>query len=132
MRKVMAVGVVALLGLFGFYYMKNQGGGTAEEKAKSALQQVADKVRDTGLASLVKTKLVANFGEKARFLHVFYDEGTVVVYGLYPATLTSDEIYGIASKVRGVETCQVIVSPLPEVAAPAPTPAPADPPATTP
>lgn len=125
MRKVMAVAVVGLLGLFGFYYAKNTSGGTAEDKAKSALQQVADTMRDTGLATLVKSKLVANFGERARFLHTFYDEGTIVVYGLYPDGLTSDDIYGIASKVRGVETCQVIVSPLPAVAVPDPDPAPA-------
>ena len=118
MRKVMSILVIGLLGLFGFYYMKNTGDGTAEEKAKSAFGQVVDKVRDTGVASLVKTKLVANHGtEKTRFLHAFYDDGQILVYGLVPESLTGDQIFEIASKVKGVQGTQVIVSPLPDFAA---------------
>jgi len=113
-RSGAAVAAIALVGLFGYYFVTDTGKQSKVERAKSAAAQVGDTVRDKGVASLVDVRLKAKFGlDATRFLHSYYDNGRVVVYGLVPDGIDLARIHEEALKVTGVREADVFVSPRP-------------------
>lgn len=113
-RSLIGVGVIVLGGLFAYYYLTDSSGKSGAEKARSAVERVGDNVVDRGAASAVRAKLAADFGvDAARFLHVYYDEGTAVVYGLAPQSVTAEAIRAKVAAVPGVKTTVVRVLPRP-------------------
>lgn len=113
-RSAVVLAAVCLLGLFGYFYMNDSSGRTNKQKAKDAVVHVGDTVRDQGVASLVSVRLTSKFGlEATRFLHTYYDDGHVLVYGLLPQTVSADAVRDEAGKVVGVKQVDVVVSPPP-------------------
>ena len=105
---------IGLLGLFGYYFLADHTPQTNLEKAKGAAIQVGDTVRDKGVASLVDVRLKSRFGmEATRFLHVYYDAGRIVVYGMAPADMDPAALSAEAASAPGVDEVEVFVTPRP-------------------
>jgi hypothetical protein len=114
-----AVVAVGLLALFGYFYAANRGEVSRAEKAKQAAADVGDAVRDKGVAGLVDVRLKTKFGlDATRFLHAYYDEGHVVLYGLLPAGVDQQLLVDEAAKVPGVSTVELLIQPRPDYIAP--------------
>lgn len=114
-RSLGSVAAVALIGLFGYYFFTDHSDRDNMAKAKEATRNAMDAVRDKGAASLVSVRLTATFGlDATRFLHVHYDNGHAVVYGLAPESLSSEAVVDLAKKVAGVTSAEAILEPLPE------------------
>jgi hypothetical protein len=110
-----AVGVLALTGLFVYFYTANPADVSRSDKAKQAAIGVGDAVRDKGVAGLVDVRLKTKFGlEATRFLHTHYDEGKVIVYGLAPSDADLQGLHDEAAKVPGVIAVEVLVQPRPD------------------
>jgi osmotically-inducible protein OsmY len=124
MKSIVVVVCLGLAGLFGYYYLQDSSGRAVGDKAADAMRSVGDKVRDEGVAGMVKVRLASKFGlDATRFVHVHFDEGEVLVYGLTPAAITADQLQGEAQQVPGVTSVQVLISTRPaefDAAAPAP------------
>jgi hypothetical protein len=113
-RSLIGVSVVVLGGLFAYYYFTDSSGKSGAEKAKAAAERVGDNVVDHTVAGAVRAKLASDFGvEAARFLHVYFDEGTIVVYGLAPQAVSPESIRSKVAAVPGVKTTVVRVLPRP-------------------
>jgi osmotically-inducible protein OsmY len=109
-----AMVLVGGLVLFGYFYATSRTELSRTEKAKQAAKDVGDAVRDKGIASLVQGRLLTKFGlDATRFLHAYYDEGRVVVYGLVPAELDQQALIDEAAQVPGVSQVQLLVHPRP-------------------
>jgi hypothetical protein len=107
----MALSAVCLLGLFGYFFLSNNSAQSNKEKAKSAAVQLGDTVRDQGVAGLVGVRLKSKFGlEATRFLHTYFDEGRVLVYGLLPESVSAESVREQAAKVVGVTEVEVLVA----------------------
>ena len=131
-----AVGVVALAGLFVYFYAANPRDVSRSDKAKQAAMDVGDAVRDKGVAGLVDMRLKTKFGlEATRFLHTYFNEGNVVVYGLVPTEVDVQVLHAEAAKVPGVAAVELLVQTRPDYIAALPSitgHAPESPPATEP
>jgi len=109
-RSGVAMVAVGLLGLFGFYFLTDSSQRSPADKAKDAAIQVGDIVRDKGVAGLVQVRLVSRFGvEATRFLHAYYDEGRLVLYGMVPESLDLEALRSEAAKVSGVAEVEMLV-----------------------
>lgn len=127
-RSGIAVVGLGLIGLFGYYYFTDPSQRDSGEKAKSAAISVGDTVRDKGVASLVELRLKSKFGlEATRFVHAFYDNGRVLIYGVIPPQLTPETLVSEAQQVPGVREAEAVLGATPAFAIPAPSPAPAEP-----
>ena len=114
-----AVITVGLLVLFGYFYAANRTGVSRTEKAKQAATDVGDTVRDKGVAGLVDMRLKTKLGfDATRFLHAYYDEGHVVLYGLVPADVDQQLLIDEAGKVPGVDSVELLAQPRPAHIAP--------------
>jgi hypothetical protein len=114
LRAVIAVVVLALLGLFGYFYVTDHSGKPSAERAKGAAAQVGGVMVDQGIAELVRVRLVAKYGfDATRFLHVWHDNGHVLVYGLAPADVKADEVRDDVGRMPGVSAADVSLQPLP-------------------
>lgn len=110
LKSAIAATAVGLVVLFGFFYASNRANVSRTEKAKQAATEVGDVVRDKGVATLVSARLAKTFGlEATRFLHVYYDEGQVLLYGLVPAGVDQEQLASEAIKVPGVTDAEVLV-----------------------
>ena len=108
-RSVIAVVLVILLALFGYFLLTDRTGRTSSEKAKDAAVRVGDTVVDQSVAAAVRVALLGEFKHDARFLHVYHTDGNVLIYGLLPDTLRLDDVTAVARKVPGVEQVEVLV-----------------------
>jgi hypothetical protein len=116
-----AVATLALAGLFVYFYTANRADVSRSDKAKQAVIEVGDAVRDKGLAELVDVRLKTKFGlDATRFLHTYYDEGRVVVYGMAPVGIDLQALHDEAAKVPGIVTAEVLVQTRPDYIAPLP------------
>ena len=114
-----AVATLGLLVLFGYFYAANRGEASRAEKAKQAVADVGDAVRDKGVAGLVLVRLKTKLGlDATRFLHAHYNEGHVVLYGLLPAGVDQQLLADEAAKVPGVSTVELLIQPRPDYIAP--------------
>lgn len=128
----LAIAVVGGLVLFGYFYAANRGQISRTEKAKQAALDVGDAVRDKGVAGLVDVRLKAKFGlDATRFLHAYYDDGRVLLYGLVPAEVDQQALIDEATRVPGVSVVGLLVqirpdyiAPLKPITSPEPAPAP--------
>lgn len=110
-----AVGVVALAGLFVYFYAANSAEVSRSDKAKQAAIDVVDAARDKGVAGLVDMRLKTKFGlDATRFVHTYFDEGNVVVYGLVPADVDVQVLHDEAAKVPGVTAVELLIQPRPD------------------
>ena len=113
-RTCLVVFVLGLLGLFGYFIVTAPGDQSGAERAKGAALQVGDVVVDQGVAGLVHARLTASLGlETARFLHVHADDGRVLIYGLLPPSVSSEDLAERARSVPGVKRVDVQVLPRP-------------------
>ncbi len=113
--------VLVLLGLagFGYFYLTSDGAGSRTDRAKTAARNLGDAVRDKGVAELVEVRLKTKFGiDATRFVHAFFDEGHVVVYGMVPAGIDPGALQSEAAKVPGVSDALVLVQPRPDFIVP--------------
>jgi len=114
-----AIAVLGGLVLFGYFYTTSRKELSRTERATQAAKDVGDAVRDKGVASLVEGRLLTKFGlDATRFLHAYYDEGRVVLYGLVPANLDQQRLVDEAAKVPGVSTVELLVQLRPDSIAP--------------
>jgi osmotically-inducible protein OsmY len=105
-----AIAVVGGLVLFGYFYTTGRKDVPRTERATQAAKDVGDAVRDKGVAGLVQGRLLTKFGlDATRFLHAYYDEGHVVLYGLVPAAVDQQALKDEAAKVPGVSTVELLV-----------------------
>ena len=110
-RSVMLVAALGFAGLFGYYFLADNTGRPVGDKAADAVRHVGDKVRDEGVAGMIKVRLTSRFGMDAtRFVHVHFDEGKVLVYGLAPAAITAEQLQSEAAQVPGVSSVEVLIS----------------------
>jgi len=106
--------VVVLAGLFAFHYVTAPGAASQAEKAKSAAREVGDVMVDSGLGAVVQTRLTTTLGlDATRFLHVHYNSGDVVIYGLLPAGVPSEQVAAEVSQIPGVQSVEVLCLPCP-------------------
>jgi|GEM_PF-2605251 len=116
-----AVTTLAAAGLFVFFFASNSDDVGNADKAKQAALDVGDAVRDKGVAGLVDLRLKTKFGfEATRFLHAYFDQGAVVVYGMAPESLDSEAIRAEAAKTPGVDAAEVLIHPRPASITPLP------------
>ncbi len=104
--------VLLLLGLGGFayFYFSADVSGSRSDRAKAAAKSLGDAVRDKGVAELVEVRLKTKFGiDATRFVHAFFDDGHVVVYGMVPDGLDTGALQAEAAKVPGVSDATVLV-----------------------
>lgn len=120
-RSGMVVAGLGLLGLFGYYFFSDPSQRDNGAKAKDAALHVGDTVRDKGVASLVDLRFKAKYGFDATcFLHTYYDDGRVLIYGLIPPQITADALVSEAKEVPGVREAEAVVNPTPVFALPVP------------
>lgn len=108
-RSGIAVVLVVLLALFGYFLLTDTSKRTRGEKAKDAAVRVGDTVVDQSVAAGVRVALLGEFKHDARFLHVYHADGNVLVYGLLPATLSVEDVTAVVRKVPGVKQVEVLV-----------------------
>lgn len=114
-KAVVATTLLTGVGLFGYFYFTDRSDASAAEKARRAAGHVGNVVVDQGIAAGVSALLKANLGTgQARFLHVFNDDGRVVVYGMADAGLSDEAIAEIAAKFPGVKKVDVRLVQLPD------------------
>jgi osmotically-inducible protein OsmY len=115
----LAVFVLGALALGGYFYLADTSERSRSEKAKQAALDVGDAVRDKGVAGMVDARLKLKFGlDATRFLHAYYDEGRVVLYGLVPEGTDEQALVNEAAQVPGVKTVEPLVETRPEYIAP--------------
>ena len=114
-----AIAVVGLAGLFAYFYASNPSDVSRSDKAKQAAWDVGDAVRDKGVAGLVDVRLKSKFGlDATRFLHSYYDDGRVIVYGLVPPDTDLELLQDEAAKVPGVSGVELLVQTRPDYITP--------------
>lgn len=105
---------VALAGLFVYFYAAQPAEISSSDKAKQAAREVGDAFRDTGVAGLVDVRLKTKFGiDATRFLHTYYDNGHIILYGLVPGSIDQQTLHDEAAKVPGVIDVQLLLQPRP-------------------
>ncbi len=118
-KSAIAVAAVALAGLFVYFYAANSAEVSRSDKAKQAAIEVGDAVRDKGVAGLVDMRLKTKFGlDATRFLHAYYDQGNVVLYGLAPADVDLQRLHDEAAKVPGVAAVELLIHTRPDYITP--------------
>lgn len=117
----LAVTVLALAGLFVYFYTSRSDEVGRCDRAKQAALDVGDAVRDKGVAGLVDMRLKTKFGlDATRFVHTHYNDGNVLVYGLVPADVDPQLLHDEAAQVPGVATVELLVQPRPDYITPLP------------
>ena len=120
-RSAVVTVVLAGAGLFGYYFMTDRSERPAGEKARDAAGHVGDLAKDTGAAMVVQARLTARYGiDATRFVHVHYDDGAVIVYGLAPVEMKADEVTEIVKVVPGVSSVDVRIGERPPAMSPKP------------
>ncbi len=115
LKPIMGTVVLALVGLFGYYFLTDSSGKTAGERAQDAGRHVFDTAKDTAAGGAIKTKLVAALGVDAtRMLHVWYDNGQVIVYGLAPKGLDPEKLKALVQDVPGLKGVDVLIQERPD------------------
>jgi len=121
-RSGIAVLSLTALGLFGFYFATNRSAESNVDKAKSAGLQVLDTAKEKGVSLLVDGRLKSQFGfEATRFLHTYFDDGRLIVYGMAPVGVDLQELHDVVAKVAGVGQVDVLVTTRPAHVVPLPT-----------
>ncbi|MFH1745578.1 MAG: hypothetical protein ABIG44_00905 [Planctomycetota bacterium] len=114
-RMGLAVTALGLLALFGYFFVTASDNQSSTDRAKQAVGQVGDTVRDQGVAGLVRARLASKLGlDEVRFLHVHYDENRVLIYGLLSPDLSDEELAALARDLPGVEEVEIRVMDRPE------------------
>jgi len=97
-------------GLFGYYFFTDRSGAPAADRARNAAGQLGDLAKDTGEGLMVQARLTARWGTDAmKYVHVYYNDGALVIYGLAPAHVKPDELITAAREVPGVKSVDVLV-----------------------
>ena len=114
-RTGLAIVALGLLAVFGYFFVTASGQRGQAERAKHAAVETKDAVVDQSVAGFVRARLATKYGlDGARFLHVYFDEGRVLVYGLLPPNATAEQIAAEADEVPGVRDAEVRALPRPE------------------
>lgn len=114
-RAGLATLVLGLGGLFGYYFLTDSSGKSGQERAKDAGMHVLDTAKDTAVGGAIKTSLTAALGmDGASLLHVWYDDGKVIVYGLTPPGIDEERLRGLLKDVPGLTTVEILIQPRPE------------------
>lgn len=112
------VALVALF-LFGYFYFSDRSGRSSADKAASAGAQVLTTAKQTGVEMLIEGRLKADLGlDAAAYLHVYFRDGTAIVYGVAPESATAEKIAAAARAVPGVTSVEVLVQPRPATMTP--------------
>ena len=113
-RAALGTVVLALAGLFGYYYFTDSSNRSGQERARDAGLHVLDTAKDTAAGGAIKTQLTAALGmDAARMLHVWYDDGRVIVYGLAPEGFDEQRIRALLSGTPGLTNIEILVQPRP-------------------
>lgn len=115
LRGILVTTVVAGAGLFGYYFLTDATGRSTADKAKDAGMNVVSDAKDSGAAMLIQGRLMTAFGMDAmRLVHVYYDDGHVIVYGLAPESLDAAAVEKTVQELPGgVTDVQVLLQPRP-------------------
>ena len=107
-RSGLAFIALGLLAMFGYFFVMTPSDRPSGDRAKQAAVVVGDVVVDQGAAGLIHARLATTLGlDGVRFLHVHYNDGKVLIYGLAPARVTADGLAGLVRGVPGVRTVDV-------------------------
>ncbi|QOJ15537.1 MAG: hypothetical protein HRU75_13190 [Planctomycetia bacterium] len=113
-RSAMLVMILLGGGLFAFYFLTDARGKSGGERAADALSRVGDAAMDQGIAGAAKGRLAVCYGiDGVRFLHTWFDEGRLLVYGMAPPQVTPDQIAAEVRVLPGVREVEVQVTPRP-------------------
>lgn len=105
---------LAAAGLFTYFFVTDRSDRRDSERASDALRKVGDTAMDQGMAGAIKGRLAVAYGlEGSRFLHTWFDNGKVLVYGFAPADVTNEQIVGRVLEMPGVREVEVLVLPRP-------------------
>lgn len=119
LRSAIAVVVLVAIGLIGFFYVKDQRNVPPSDKARAAVTSAGQVVVEEGVALGVRGQLVAALGREAtRFLHVYNQDGHILIYGLLGPSPSIEVLEAEARKVPGVKDVQVLVIARPETLSP--------------
>ena len=111
----LALTALGLLAMFGYFFVTAPANQSGTDRAKDAAVRLGDTVKDQGAASVVSARLKAGLGlDGSRFLHVYYDDGAVLIYGLAPADVTAERLTSLAREVPSVTSVEVQILPRPE------------------
>jgi hypothetical protein len=107
--------LLGLVGLFGYYYLTDSSGKSGQERAKDAGLHVLDTAKNTAAGGAIQAALTTALGMDAtRLLHVWYDDGRVVVYGLAPAGTDEKRIRTLLSEVSGIKSVEILIQERPD------------------
>lgn len=113
-RSAVLVLILVVAGLFGWFYVRSDSTQDSGRRARDAAGEIGDVVMDKGMAGLVHARLVTKLGyESAAFLHVYHDDGRVIVYGLLPETVDPQVVIEEVSSTPGVKAVELLVQPRP-------------------
>lgn len=120
-RSALLFSFVILLALFGYFFLNEPQNKPGEERARQAALRVGDLVLEEGQAGVIRMNIVANYGiDAARFLHVYCNNGRVLIYGLAPEGVTPDALVQIARQIPNAQQVEVLVLPRPGYVTPLP------------
>lgn len=119
-RAIFGTAFIAGLGLFGYYFLTDSSGRSAADKAKDAGMNVVSDAKDSGAALLIQGRLMTAFGMDAmRLVHVYYDNGHVIVYGLAPESIDVDAVERTVREIPGaVSQVEILFLPRPATVQP--------------
>lgn len=110
-RSLLTLVLLAGLAAFGYFYFSGGSGGSQSDRLADAARQTGDAAMDQGLSMLVKTRLATAVGlSLSRFLHVWSDNGKVLVYGLLPEGVSPELIRSAVRGLPGVTEVDVRVA----------------------
>lgn len=118
-RSTILITLVILLGLFGYFFLNEPQTNSSDQRAKQAAMRVGDLVLEEGQAGVIRMNIIANLGvETARFLHVYCNNGRVLIYGLAPEGVTAESLTQIARQIPNAQQVEVLISPRPSYVTP--------------
>ncbi|MBL8880499.1 MAG: BON domain-containing protein [Phycisphaerales bacterium] len=117
-RSTILFTLVVLLAFFGYFFLNQPQTKPTDERAKQAAMRVGDLVLEEGQAGVIRMNIVANLGvDTARFLHVYCNNGRVLIYGLAPEGVTADALTQIARQMPNAQHVDVQITPRPDYVA---------------
>lgn len=113
-RTAITLLALALAGTFAYFYVSDGSGRNSTDKLTDAAVQTGEVARDQAVAALVRARIVADVGlQTSRFLHVWFQDGKALIYGLAPEGVEPSRIASAARQVPGVQDVDVQVMPRP-------------------
>ncbi|MBK8915811.1 MAG: hypothetical protein IPM64_14675 [Phycisphaerales bacterium] len=111
LRSALLVMILLGGGLFAYYFLTDTRGRPSGERATDALSRVGDAAMDQGIAGAAKGRLAVCYGiDGVRFLHTWFDDGRLLVYGIAPAGVSAEQIAAEVRALPGIREVEVQIT----------------------